>query len=120
MKIKKGKNTMCSFQSLCSSQAHFTPHLLRKPISQQTPGPGPRTGIHSSPWTRVRPITGCGDTAGCLKILSRSNHPVKRRLPSSLLVRRPFIQLFMYLTSVSRVQGSLMEILSLTKMSQRP
>lgn len=52
-------------------------------------------------------------------MLSRSNHPVKRRLPTSLLVRRPFIQLFMYLTSVSGVQDSLVENLNLTKMIQR-
>lgn len=116
----RGQTAMYSFQSHYSPPALFTLHLLRKPISQQSPGLGPRTGIHSRPWTRVRPIIGCEDSAGCLKILSRSNLPMKRRLPTSLLVRRPFIQLFMYLTSVSGVQGSVMEILSLTKMSQRP
>ena len=45
---------------------------------------------------------------------------MKCRLPTSLLVRRPFIQLFIYLTSVSGAQGSVIEILSLTRRVRGP
>lgn len=85
----KGKNRIqCALFNPFAHHQHISPHLLRKSISQQTPGPGPELASTLALGCESDQFQVVENTAGCLKMLKQVKSSCERQAANFFISKK--------------------------------